>query len=178
MLHIQKRFFTNSKIDVANHGLFILSHVYVPPKQWVALMSFVVLFIINFITWILLNTNISFPCIICGWTIMLLKTSIGNNCYIDGRPRTHGNITGFIISCRSSLFSATCSFEEYSNDKEFFMKKNASRFVVVYATRSLSPGDELLINYNFPRPPIVRQKCLALGLPLYVPLGRKKNIIE
>jgi hypothetical protein len=29
-----------SNIDVANLGLFILSHVFVPPKQLVALMSF------------------------------------------------------------------------------------------------------------------------------------------
>jgi hypothetical protein len=58
------------------------------------------------------------------------------------------------------------------------MKRKASRFVVVHAIHSLSPGDELLINYNFRRPPTARQKCLALGLPLDVPLGHKKKMIE
>jgi hypothetical protein len=42
---------------------------------------------------------------------------------IDGHPKTHGNITGLINSYRASLFSTNCSFEEHSNDKEFFMKK-------------------------------------------------------
>jgi hypothetical protein len=31
---------SKSKIDVANLGLFILSHVFVPPKQLVALVLF------------------------------------------------------------------------------------------------------------------------------------------
>ena len=39
-----------SKIDVANLGLFILSHVFAPPKQLVTFMHFVVLFIIILIT--------------------------------------------------------------------------------------------------------------------------------
>jgi hypothetical protein len=48
----------------------------------------------------------------------------------------------------------------------------------VHAICSLSPGDELLINYNFHRPPIDFQKRLALGLPLDVSMGRKKKMIE
>jgi hypothetical protein len=83
-----------------------------------------------------------------------------NLLYIDGRPQTHGNIIGFINSCRASLFSANCSFEEHSNDKEFFMKRKASKFVVVHAIHSLSPGDELLINYNFRRPPTLIKNSL------------------
>ena len=89
-----------------------------------------------------------------------------------------GNITGFINSSRASLFSANCCFEEHSNDKEFFMKKKASTFFVVHVVRSLSPSDELLINYNFHKPPNTHQKPLALGLPLDVPLGHKKKNIE
>jgi hypothetical protein len=58
------------------------------------------------------------------------------------------------------------------------MKRKASRFVVVHPIRSLSPGDKLLINYNFRKPPTARQKCLALGLTLDIPLGRKKKKIE
>jgi hypothetical protein len=97
---------------------------------------------------------------------------------IDNRPWTHRNIAGFINNCRSSLFSANCSFEEHSNDKEFFMKRKTSRFVVVHAIHSLSLGDELLINYNFHRPPTTRQKLLALGLSFDIPLGRKKKTTE
>jgi len=51
------------------------------------------------------------------------------------------------------------------------MKNKASRFFVVHAINSLSIGDELLMNYNFCRPPNARKKQLALGLPLDAPLG-------
>jgi hypothetical protein len=101
-----------------------------------------------------------------------------NFLYIDGHPRTHGNIAEFIKRCRSSLFSENCSFEEHSTYKKFFMKRNASRFIVVQEIHSMSPGHKLLINYNSCKPPIARKKCLALGLPLNMPLGHKKKIIE
>ena len=101
-----------------------------------------------------------------------------NLLYINGCPQTHGNITGFINSSRSSLFSANCCFKEHSNEKDFFMKNKASIFVVVHPIHSLSLSDELLIHYNFPRPPTACQKCIALGLPLDVPLGHKKKNIE
>jgi hypothetical protein len=101
-----------------------------------------------------------------------------NLLYIDGHPRTHGNITRFINSCKASLFSANCSFEEHSNDEEFFMNKKALKFVVVHAIHSLSLVDDLLINFNFHRPPTAHQKHLALGLPLNIPLGRKKKMME
>ena len=97
---------------------------------------------------------------------------------INGHPRTHRNISRFINSSRSSSFSENCCFEEHSNDKEFFMKNKASRFVVVHEVCSLSLGDKLLIRYNFHRPPTTHQKCLALGLPLDIPLGHKKKNIE
>ena len=96
-----------------------------------------------------------------------------NSLYIDGHPCTHGNIVGFINSSRCSLFSANCSFEEHFNDKKFFMKMKASRFVVVHVIHSLFPCDKVLINYNFRRPTTTRQRRLALGLPLDVPLGHK-----
>ena len=101
-----------------------------------------------------------------------------NLSYINGHPRTHGNIAWFINRSRSSLFNENCCFQEHSNGKEFFMKKKASIFVVVYAVRSLSPSDELLINYNFHIPPTTHYKCLALGLPLDVPLVYNKKNIE
>ena len=40
---------SKSNIDDANLGLFILSHVFVAPKQSITLIPFVVLFIINLI---------------------------------------------------------------------------------------------------------------------------------
>ena len=58
------------------------------------------------------------------------------------------------------------------------MKKKESIFVVMHAIHSLSPGYELLINYNFRRTPTTGKKHLALGLPLDYPSGHKKNIIE
>ena len=72
-----------------------------------------------------------------------------NMLYIDGHTCTHGSIGGFINSSRCSFFFASCSFEEHFNDQEFFMKRKAYRFVVVHAIHSLSPSDDLLINYNF-----------------------------
>ena len=74
-----------------------------------------------------------------------------NLLYIDGHPCTHGNIIGFINSCRCSLFHANYSFEEHTNEKEFRMKKKESRFVGVHAIHSFYHGDDLLINYNFHR---------------------------
>jgi hypothetical protein len=58
------------------------------------------------------------------------------------------------------------------------MKRKSSKFVVVYAIHILSPGDKLLINYNFHRPPNAHKKHLALGLPLDIPLGCKNMMIE
>ena len=59
------------------------------------------------------------------------------------------------------------------------MKSKVSIFVVVHTIHSFPIGDELLINYNFRRPPTTCQICLAVGLPLDVSLvGKgKKNLI-
>jgi hypothetical protein len=168
-----------SKIDVANLGLFILSHVSVPPKQSVALMPFCgpLYSRFDYLNIVKYKHNISM------YSMGMNDYASGNFnkknlLYIDGHPWTHGNIAGFINSCRSSLFSENCSFEEHSNDKEFFMKRKASIFLVVHAICSLSLGDKLLIKYNFRRPPTTHQKCFAFGLPLDVPLGHKKKMIE
>jgi hypothetical protein len=58
------------------------------------------------------------------------------------------------------------------------MKRKASIFVFVHAIHSFSLGDDFIINYNFRRTPTTHKKCLEMGLPLYVPLGRKKKMIE
>ena len=49
--------------------------------------------------------------------------SMKNLLYIDGHTRAHGNIAEFKNSCRCLLFSVNCSFEEYSSDKELFLKR-------------------------------------------------------
>ena len=59
-----------------------------------------------------------------------------NLLFIDSRPRTHGNIEGFITSSRCSIFSANYTFEEYFHDQDLFMKRKASRFFVVHAIHS------------------------------------------
>jgi hypothetical protein len=64
-----------------------------------------------------------------------------NLIYINGFPCTHGDNIGFINNCRCSLFNSKYLFEEHSNDKELFMKRKASRFIVVHATHSMSPSD-------------------------------------
>ena len=99
-----------------------------------------------------------------------------NLLYVNGCPSTHGNITGLINSCRCSLFNANCLFNKKSNDKELFIKRKASKSIVVHAVCISSLGGEL-INYKFHILPIVHQRQLPLGLPLCFPLGCKKTII-
>ena len=70
---------------------------------------------------------------------------------IDVFPQIHGNIARFKNHCRCLFFSANYSFEEHSNDKDMFIKTNASLFVLVHAICSMSHGDILLINYKFLR---------------------------
>ena len=53
-----------------------------------------------------------------------------NLVYNDGSPHTCRHITRFINSYRCSLFSANCLFKEYSNEKEFSMKRKSSRFIL------------------------------------------------
>jgi hypothetical protein len=160
---------SKSKTYVANIGLFILSHVSVPPRQSVALKPYCgpLYSQSDYLNIVKYKHKISmYNMCMNGYDYRNFNKK--NLLYIDGHPQTHGNIAGFINSCKSSLFSAHFFFEEHSNDKEFFMKRKAFRFVVVHAIHSLSLGNELLINYNFHRPPTTHKKCLALGLPLDV----------
>ena len=48
----------------------------------------------------------------------------------------------------------------------------------VHAIHSLSPNDELLINYKFRRTLTTHKKFLPLGLPLGLTLGSTENIID
>ena len=73
---------TKSKIDAANIGLFFVSHVFFLPTQSVELIPFCGHIYCHSYTWILLNTNIVFPCIICAWIVILLETLIGKMYYI------------------------------------------------------------------------------------------------
>ena len=152
---------SKSYIDVSNLGLFILSHVFVPPKQLVSLMPFCgpLYGHFDYLNIVKYKHNISVYCM-CMNGYACINFNRKNLLYTDGRPQTHGNIVGFINSSKSSLFSENCCFEEHSYGKEFFMKKKESIFVVVLVVHSLSLGEKLLINYNFRIPPTACQNNL------------------
>ena len=59
--------------------------------------------------------------------------------YMDGRPKTTGNIAGFINSTQpgSTLKQPNCIFESRERNHDF-----------VCAIKSIAAGEELLINYN------------------------------
>ena len=62
--------------------------------------------------------------------------------YMDGRPKTTGNIVGFINSTQlgSTLKQPNCIFESREGNRVF-----------VCAIKSIAVGQELLINYNLNR---------------------------
>ena len=62
--------------------------------------------------------------------------------YRDGRPKTTGNIAGFINSTQpgSTLKQPSCIFESCEGNRVF-----------VCAIKSIAPGEELLIDYNLNR---------------------------
>jgi hypothetical protein len=94
------------KIDVANLGLFILSHVFVPPKKSLSLMSFCGCLYSRFDYF----NIVKYKHIISMYSMCMSVYASGNFnkknlLYIDDSPRTHGNIAGFINIYRTSLFS-------------------------------------------------------------------------
>ena len=62
--------------------------------------------------------------------------------YMDGRPKTTGNIAGFINSTQpgSTLKQPNCIFQSHEGN-----------LVFVCAIKSIADGKELLINYNLNR---------------------------
>ena len=62
--------------------------------------------------------------------------------YIDGRPKATRNITGFINSTRpvATTKKLNCIFEARKGNRIF-----------VCATKTIVPGEELLIDYNLNR---------------------------
>ena len=66
----------------------------------------------------------------------------GATLYMDGRPKTIGNIAGFINSTQpgSTLKQPNCIFEAHEGNHVF-----------VCAIKSIDGGEELLINYNLNR---------------------------
>jgi hypothetical protein len=105
-----------SKIDVANLVLFILSRVFIPPIQSIALMSFCgPLYIrVNCLNIAKYKHSISMYSI-CMNDFHYENFDRKNLLYINNRSFTHGNIARFINSCRCLLFNANCLFEEHSN---------------------------------------------------------------
>ena len=116
-----------SKINDANVGLFILLHVFVPPKKLIALMPFCGPLYIwsNYLNIVKYKHSISMYSM-CMNGYALGKFNMKNLLYIDGHPCTHGNIARFINSSRCSLFSENYSFKEHSNDKEFFKIRDSN----------------------------------------------------
>ena len=66
----------------------------------------------------------------------------GATMYIDGRPKDTGNVVGFINSTRPmpTTKKLNCIFEGCEGNRIF-----------VCATKTIVPGEELLINYNLNR---------------------------
>jgi hypothetical protein len=66
----------------------------------------------------------------------------GATMYIYGRPKATGNITGFINSTRpmETNKKPNCIVEAHKGNRIF-----------VYATKTIVPGEELLIDYNLNR---------------------------
>ena len=75
--------FPKSKRDYTNLILFILLYLFVPPKQSVAHMPFLVIFIVSLIAWLLFNTNITFASIICAWMAIHMETLIGRKTFMS-----------------------------------------------------------------------------------------------
>ena len=63
----------------------------------------------------------------------------GENIYIDGRPKATGNIAGFIKSTR------TVTTNKQPN---FIFEGQEQNHVFVCTIKSITTGDELLIDYN------------------------------
>jgi hypothetical protein len=76
----------------------------------------------------------------------------GATLYMDGRPKATGNIAGFINSTQpgSTIKQPNCEFEGREGNRVF-----------VVAIKSISAGEELLINYNLNR---VDTKKVTMGV--------------
>ena len=95
-----------SKINVENLRFLILSHVFVPPKKSLSLMSFCGCLYSRFDYF----NIVKYKHIISMYSMCMSVYASGNFnkknlLYIDDSPRTHGNIAGFINIYRTSLFS-------------------------------------------------------------------------
>ena len=63
----------------------------------------------------------------------------GATMYIDGRPKSTGNIVGFINSTRPV---------EKTKKLNFIFEGCEGNHIFVCATKTIVPGEELLIDYN------------------------------
>ena len=100
---------SKSNIDASHIWFFILSHVFVPPKQSIALMPFCGppysrSYYLNIVKY---KHSISMHCMCMnGYVTKIFNRK--NMLHIDGCPQTHGNIAWLINRYISSLFSANC----------------------------------------------------------------------
>jgi len=80
--------------------------------------------------------------------------------YIDGRPKIHGNITGYINNFEGIGSPTNYDFVEYSNDKYDFMPRKMKHFVGVAPIVTLNHGDEILVHYNINKHIPARKRCM------------------
>ena len=66
----------------------------------------------------------------------------GATMYIDGRPKASGNVVGFINSTRPVITTKQPNF--------IFETREGNR-IFVCASKTIVPGEELLIHYNLNR---------------------------
>jgi hypothetical protein len=93
----------------------------------------------------------------------------GETMYIDGRPKTSGNIAGLINSTRpgTTRKEPNCIFEENEGNKIF-----------VCAVKTITEGEELLVDYNLNQVDPGMSSFATVQNPLYPNLKRDYLICE
>lgn len=82
----------------------------------------------------------------CGNAQLVKKDS--KHLYINGQPKIHGNIVGYINNSKGINSLANCIFVEYENDKYDFMLRKIRSFLDVVPIVTFIPSDEILLHYN------------------------------
>lgn len=105
------------------------------------------------------------------WECIINKKDL-EHLYIDGRPKMHGNIAGYINSSKGISSLANCIFVEYEKDKYDFMHRKIRSFVGVFPIITLTPGDEILMHYNINKYIPSCKRCLDSGDPnVFIKIG-------
>ena len=70
----------------------------------------------------------------------------------------YGNIVGYTNSSISSKFIPNYEFHHFEKQKEDFMSDELDSYLGVIPIRSMKFGDELLVSYNYRKPPKWKEK--------------------